>query len=177
VIWSIVAWAVLGDGDKAFELFDLLNPIRHTSSPRDIGVYLGEPYAMAADVYMSNPYRGRAGWTWYTGAAGWMYQAGLEWILGIRREGSRLSLEPRIPAGWPGYSAEYRYGGSVYAIEVRNRQSGGTGPGLTVDGKPVPAEPGADAAGHSPASATAAPGGWHVALVDDGARHEIVLQL
>jgi cellobiose phosphorylase len=177
VIWSIVAWAVLGDGDKAFELFDLLNPIRHTSSLRDIGVYLGEPYAMAADVYMSNPYRGRAGWTWYTGAAGWMYQAGLEWILGIRREGSRLFLEPRIPAGWPGYSAEYRYGGSVYAIEVRNRQSGGTGPGLTVDGKPVPAEPGADAAGHSPASATAAPGGWHVALVDDGARHEIVLQL
>jgi len=143
VLWSIVAWAILGNGDKAFELFDMLNPIRHTESPRDIAVYLGEPYVMAADVYMSSPYRGRAGWTWYTGAAGWMYQAGLEWILGIRREGSRLRLEPRIPAGWPGYKAEYRYGGSVYAIEVRNRQAGagGPGPGLRVDGRPVTAAP------------------------------------
>jgi Cellobiose phosphorylase len=211
VIWSIVAWAMLGDGDKAYELFDMLNPIRHTASPRDIAVYLGEPYAMAADVYMSNPYRGRAGWTWYTGAAGWMYQAGLEWILGIRREGGRLRLEPRIPAGWPGYKAEYRHGGSVYAIEVRNRQAGRAEPGLTVDGKPVPSGPGREggggpapasgggsvdhepasrgaaadhspasggaSAGHAPASATAAPGAWYVDLVDDGARHEIVLQL
>jgi len=138
VIWSIVAWSILGDGDRAYELFDMLNPIRHTASPREIAVYLGEPYAMAADVYMSNPYRGRAGWTWYTGAAGWMYQAGIEWILGIRREGDRLRLEPRIPAGWPGFRAEYRYGGSVYAIEVRNRQAGGgSGPVLTIDGKPA----------------------------------------
>jgi cellobiose phosphorylase len=142
VLWSIVAWAILGDGDKAFELFDMLNPIRHTASPREVAVYLGEPYAMAADVYMSNPYRGRAGWTWYTGAAGWMYQAGVEWILGIRREGSRLRLEPRIPSGWPGYRAEYRYGGSVYAIEVRNRRIGGSGPSLAVDGRPIPADAG-----------------------------------
>lgn len=227
VLWSIVAWAILGDGDKAFELFDMLNPIRHTSSPREVAVYLGEPYAMAADVYMSNPYRGRAGWTWYTGAAGWMYQAGVEWILGIRREGGRLRLEPRIPAGWPGFRAEYRFGGSVYAIEVRNRQAGGSGPGLTVDGKPVPAcaaaesgtgsEPGspsegarpdghpaeaggaADAPAPSPEAApdrrertreavpaegggvsplsAAATGRWYVELIDDGARHEVVLQL
>jgi cellobiose phosphorylase len=240
VIWSIVAWSILGDGDKAFELFDMLNPIRHTASPREIAVYLGEPYAMAADVYMSNPYRGRAGWTWYTGAAGWMYQAGVEWILGIRREGGRLLLKPRIPAGWPGFKAEYRFGGSVYAIEVIGRQAGRNGPGLTVDGKPVPAEAGragdggggpakagrADggpaagapkpaaanggaAAGRDAASAGSAavrtdavgsavaqppdfagsdysrgavapvnaPAGWYVDLVDDGARHEVVLQL
>src|SRR5690606_20947612 len=88
VLWSIVAWALLGNGDKAFELFDMLNPVTHTASPGDIRTYVGEPYVMAADVYMSEPYKGRAGWTWYTGASGWMYQAGIEWVLGLRREGS-----------------------------------------------------------------------------------------
>jgi hypothetical protein len=212
---------MLGDGDRAHELFDMLNPIRHTASPRDIAVYLAEPYVMAADVYMSNPYRGRAGWTWYTGAAGWMYQAGVEWILGIRREGGRLRLEPRIPAGWPGFRAEYRFGGSVYAIEVRNRRAGGGGgvePGLTIDGKPLPAwsgqageavpalsaskqaaaegapasnapkqsaaerapapdAPKQAAADGAPPTPTASAGGWFIDLVDDGARHEVVLQL
>ncbi|MGK9250699.1 GH36-type glycosyl hydrolase domain-containing protein [Paenibacillus humicus] len=120
VIWSIVAWAKLGQGDKAADLFRLLNPVSHAKSPGDVRRYGGEPYVMAADVYTTDIYGGKAGWTWYTGASGWMYQAGLEWILGLRREGDELIIEPCLPADWPSVSLTYRHGGSRTEIRVLN---------------------------------------------------------
>ncbi|MDF2934945.1 MAG: glycosyltransferase, partial [Paenibacillaceae bacterium] len=116
VIWSIAAWSKLGQGDKAFELFHLLNPVNHTRTDQEVRQYTGEPYVMAADVYTSEPHRGHAGWTWYTGAAGWMYQVGLEWILGIRRRGSRLVLDPCVPDSWPGFQVDYRFGSTEYTL-------------------------------------------------------------
>ena len=120
VIWSIVAWSMLGNGDKAFELFHMLNPITHTMTPAEINRYYGEPYVMAADIYSAEPHKGHAGWTWYTGAAGWMYQAGLEWILGIRRRGDKLVISPCIPKNWPAFSVRYRHGDAEYQIQVNN---------------------------------------------------------
>ena len=102
-IWSILAFAALGDGDKAGELFSILNPINHASTRAGVHRYKVEPYVMAADVYAEPPHVGRGGWTWYTGSAGWMYQAGVEWILGFRLRGTTLVLDPCIPRAWPGY--------------------------------------------------------------------------
>ncbi|WP_018130856.1 GH36-type glycosyl hydrolase domain-containing protein [Effusibacillus pohliae] len=130
VIWSILAWCQLGDGDRAFELFHMLNPLTHTRTPHEVRRYAGEPYVMAADVYTAEPHKGRAGWTWYTGAAGWMYQAGIEWILGVRRRGNRLYIQPCIPKEWPAFTVRYRYGKTQYLITVKN------GLHLPVDGKP-----------------------------------------
>ena len=96
-IWSVLAFAALGDGNKAGELFSILNPINHASTTAGMYRYKVEPYVMAGDVYAEPPHTGRGGWTWYTGAAGWMYQAGIEWILGFHLRGTELSLEPCIP--------------------------------------------------------------------------------
>lgn len=138
VIWSIVAWSGLGEGDKAFELFHMLNPVTHALTANEVRQYAGEPYAMAADVYTSSPHKGRAGWTWYTGAAGWMYQAGVEAILGLRRRGDKLHLAPCIPRNWPGYEASYRFGGTMYRIAVRNPAGKSTGwSKLAVDGEVI----------------------------------------
>ncbi|HZG56247.1 GH36-type glycosyl hydrolase domain-containing protein [Paenibacillus sp.] len=139
VLWSIMAWAQLGKGDKAFELFHMLNPINHTRTEQEVRRYVGEPYAVAADVYTAPPHEGHAGWTWYTGASGWMYQVGVEWILGIRRRGDRLYLDPQIPSEWPGYEATYRFGETRYRIAVRRRPAGepAAAPQLTVDGHPA----------------------------------------
>ncbi|MBM7566291.1 GH36-type glycosyl hydrolase domain-containing protein [Paenibacillus sacheonensis] len=136
VIWSIVAWSMLGDGNKAFELFHMFNPITHTKSAFEARTYVGEPYAMTADVYTEPPHRGHAGWTWYTGAAGWMYQAGIEWILGLKRRGNRLLINPCIPAEWPEFSVTYTYGRTAYRINVYNpsRRSGGC-TALRIDGE------------------------------------------
>ena len=117
-MWAILAFAKLGSGDKAGELFALLNPINHARAPEDVERYKVEPYVVAADVYSVAPHAGRGGWTWYTGAAGWMYRAGVEGILGIRREGALLVIDPCVPAAWPGFEATVTLAATRYAIRV-----------------------------------------------------------
>ncbi|HBV86948.1 MAG TPA: glycosyl transferase family 36 [Desulfosporosinus sp.] len=122
-IWSILAYATLGDGDKAAELFQMLSPIHHARTEHEVHRYKVEPYVMAADVYATPSHVGRGGWTWYTGAAGWMYQAGLEGILGFTRQGDRLVLKPCIPSRWPGFSLTYQYQSTTYKILIENPNS------------------------------------------------------
>jgi len=118
--WSVVAFAMLGEGDKAGELFNLLSPIYHASRRADLHRYKVEPYAVAGDVYSRPPHVGRGGWTWYTGAAGWLYRAGLEWILGFRKQGSALRIDPCIPRDWKRFEITYRHGATPYRITVEN---------------------------------------------------------
>jgi cyclic beta-1,2-glucan synthetase len=119
-IWSLIAFAKLGDGDRAKELFDFFSPIQHTREPAKVSRYKLEPYAVAADIYAAPAPAGRGGWSWYTGAAGWLYRAGLESILGIRIAGNELAIEPCIPRGWRRFDVEYRHGRSLYRITVTN---------------------------------------------------------
>ena len=138
-IWCVCAEAELGHGDRAHELFSLLNPVLHAASRTGVQTYKVEPYVLAADVYGVAPHTGRGGWTWYTGSSGWMYRAGIEYILGIRVQGDHLVINPKIPREWPGFSAAYRHGGSVYRIEVEN--PGKTGEGVErvdLDGAALP---------------------------------------
>jgi cyclic beta-1,2-glucan synthetase len=122
-LWSVMAFAGLGDGDKAAALFWMLNPINHARTRIDMYRYKVEPYVVAADIYAAPGHVGRGGWTWYTGAAGWMQRAGVESILGLRIEGSVLRLDPCIPKSWPRFEITLRHGGSRYEIVVENPQS------------------------------------------------------
>jgi cyclic beta-1,2-glucan synthetase len=117
-MWVILAFAKLGAGEQANDLFALVNPINHARTPEQVERYKVEPYVVAADVYSVSPHVGRGGWTWYTGSAGWMYRAGIEGILGIRREGAYLVVDPCIPAEWPGFEATIRLGSTLYDIRV-----------------------------------------------------------
>jgi cyclic beta-1,2-glucan synthetase len=126
-IWTLMAFAELGDGERAAELFSLLNPINHASNRAGVYRYKVEPYVMAADVYGLSPHVGRGGWTWYTGSASWMYRAALESILGVQRHGDLLKISPCIPRHWPGFEIDYREDGVLYRIRVR-RTTGGAPP-------------------------------------------------
>ncbi|HEX5354261.1 MAG TPA: glycosyl transferase family 36 [Rhodanobacteraceae bacterium] len=119
-VWSLIAFAMLGDGDKAGELLEIFDPIRKSDSPEKLARYKVEPYVECADVYSVAPHVGRGGWTWYSGSAGWLYRAIVEWVLGIRLRGRQLLLEPCIPRQWKGYAFTYRHGASAYRIEVAN---------------------------------------------------------
>ncbi|TAK02465.1 MAG: glycosyl transferase [Chloroflexota bacterium] len=121
-IWAALAFAALGEGDKAGELFSILNPINHASTRAGVHRYKVEPYVMPADVYAEPPHVGRGGWTWYTGSAGWMYQAGVEAILGFHLRGTTLVIDPCIPRAWPGYEIDFRYHSSRYQITILNPQ-------------------------------------------------------
>ncbi|KAA5604003.1 glycosyl transferase [Roseospira marina] len=118
-MWAILAFAKLGDGAKAAELFAMLNPITHARRHDDVQRYKVEPYVVAADVYSQPPHVGRGGWTWYTGSAAWMYRAGVEGILGLRREGRDLVVDPRIPDTWPGFEATVTVAGTRCDIRVK----------------------------------------------------------
>jgi len=114
-LWSILAMARLGDNEKAWQLFSMLNPIHHGAKP---DIYRVEPYVIAADVYSLEPHRGKGGWTWYTGAAGWYYRAATEGILGIRHQSEKLFISPVLPKEWNEYSAQWRYQSATYRIIV-----------------------------------------------------------
>lgn len=148
-IWTNWAVAKLGDGKRAEELFSLLNPILQSDTREKSDVYRVEPYVICADIYSVEPYLRRGGWTWYTGSASWMYRLGIEGLLGFRREGDKLRVDPVIPPEWDGFSITYRFGSSIYHIQVKN-------PHHISRGGPNPSIP----------------------LVDDGQEHivEIVLQ-
>ena len=140
-IWSVVAFAVLGEGDVAVDLFNLLSPIHQASRRADVHRYKVEPYAVPADVYSQPPHVGRGGWTWYTGAAGWLYRAGLEWILGFRKRGPALLLDPCIPRAWKRFEITYRHGDTLYRITVENPKGVCRGVSrVSLDGTPLPRE-------------------------------------
>jgi cellobiose phosphorylase len=119
-IWSVWAYASLGQGDRAQALYRLLNPIYHSDTLEKTTRYLTEPYYIAADIYSVSPHTGNGGWTGYTGSAGWMYRLGIEAILGISRVGNMLKINPCIPRDWPDYKLTYRFGSTHYSISVKN---------------------------------------------------------
>jgi cyclic beta-1,2-glucan synthetase len=127
-IWAVMAFAAAGDAEKAWELFRLINPVRHGDSPAAIEKYKVEPYVVAADIYTNPQHMGRGGWTWYTGSAGWMYRLITESLLGIRLEVNKLHIAPLLPSDWESFDVHYRYRNTVHHIHVRR-----TGPGNGVD--------------------------------------------
>jgi cyclic beta-1,2-glucan synthetase len=135
-LWSVLATALSGDGDRAFELFQMLNPITHSDSPEGVDVYKVEPYVVAADVYTAKGHLGRGGWTWYTGSASWMYRIALEAILGFHQRGEKLYIEPCIPKTWNQFSIDYRFRSTTYRILVENPEGVERGlVELSVDGQ------------------------------------------
>ena len=154
-LWTVLATALRRDGDRAFELYQMVNPLTHTDTAAGVARYKVEPYVVAADVYATAGALGRGGWTWYTGSAAWMYRVGLEAILGFTKRGATLRIDPCVPEGWPEFTIEYRFGTSRYVITVHAPATAGE-PEVTVDG-------------------TLAESG-NIALVDDGQRHVVVIR-
>jgi cyclic beta-1,2-glucan synthetase len=159
-VWSVIAFATLGEGDKAAALFSLLNPINHARTRADVHCYKVEPYVIAADIYAVKPHVGRGGWTWYTGSGGWMQRAGIESILGLRLRGDVLEFEPCIPRSWPGFAVTLRHRSARYEIVVENPNGVSRGI-VSVETAGV-------------AVATQA---LKLALLDDGVTHKIVVRL
>ncbi|MGE5103171.1 MAG: GH36-type glycosyl hydrolase domain-containing protein, partial [Betaproteobacteria bacterium] len=141
-IWSAMAFAALGDRERAWDLARMINPVNHARTPEGVFTYAVEPYVIAADVYALAPHTGRGGWSWYTGSAGWMYRLIVESLLGLTRESDRLCFTPCLPADWTAFNIRYRYGETVYEIALRQVLAGGDeridATRVTVDGVAQP---------------------------------------
>ncbi len=138
-IWTAMAFARMGEYERAWELFALLNPIHHGGTPEQIDTYKVEPYVVAADIYAVVPHTGRGGWTWYTGSAGWMYRLLIEELLGVKLEGDQLRLDPHLPSAWNTYKIHYRYRQTVYHITIsRHAADSASTHLLSLDGQELP---------------------------------------
>ena len=134
-----MAFAMMGETERAWELFAMLNPVNHGDTAQAIERYKVEPYVMCADIYGVAPHIGRGGWTWYTGAAGWMYRLTIETLLGLHLEGEHLRVTPRVPAHWKSYKIHYRFRDTVYHIAFQRRAgASGQGSGVRLDGAECP---------------------------------------
>lgn len=111
---------MLGFGDKATELYRMINPIEHSKTKDSSKKYKVEPYVIPADIYGSNNLAGRGGWTWYTGSSSWYYKAGIEYILGLKIRNGVMSIEPCISKDWKEYTIKYKWKNSFYNIIVKN---------------------------------------------------------
>jgi cyclic beta-1,2-glucan synthetase len=157
-LWSIWAWAKLGDGGLAHTLYQMINPICRADSSAKAAIYQVEPYVISADVYGVAPHVGRGGWSWYTGSSGWMYRLGIEALLGLQRDAKHLWLDPCIPADWHGFRLQVRVGSANYHFTVENPQGVQQGViAVVLDGIPVATQ--------------------RVPVVDDGAIHEVTVTL
>jgi cyclic beta-1,2-glucan synthetase len=134
----IIAAALMGRGTEAVEMFELINPINSSLDAKHLQVYRGEPYVTCGDVYSEGNLSGRAGWSWYTGSAGWLYQAGLEYIVGLKVKATGFTIDPTIPADWPQISLKYRRGEREFVITIDNRAGVERGvASVTVDGHEI----------------------------------------
>ena len=158
--WSVMAFAALGQGDRAAEVFAMLNPINHARTRAEALRYKVEPYVVCADIYSVPPHSGRGGWTWYTGSAGWLQRAGVEGVLGIKLHRAMLRVDPCIPKAWDGFEATLAYKSSSYAVRVENPDRVNRGVVFaSVDGVELNERP------------------VSVPLMDDGKRHEVIARL
>jgi cyclic beta-1,2-glucan synthetase len=133
-IWTVMAMAEMGETERAWELFALINPLLHGTTPAEIATYRAEPYVVAADVYGVEPHTGRGGWTWYTGSAGWMYRLIIESLLGLSLEVDKLRIRPKLPAAWKEFRLHYRYRETFYHITIHPGGSGNLANRLRLDG-------------------------------------------
>ena len=121
--WVIMAEAMLGFGDKALEIAQIINPIEHSKTREDAKKFKLEPYIIEADLYANKDMLGQGGWNWYTGSSGWYYRVVLENILGFKIENGYLKIEPCIPKDWKEYEIAYKYKSSMYKIKVFNKNN------------------------------------------------------
>lgn len=157
-LWLTLAYAMRGEGDKAVEILQLLNPVEHALNRSQANLYKVEPYAVAADVYSLKGQVGRGGWTWYTGSAAWMYRVWVEAVLGFHLRADRLYIKPAIPADWKEYSLRYRYGNSIYEIKVENPEGVNCEVlSIKIDGQPATE--------------------GYIPLVDEGKTYQVVVTL
>lgn len=134
--WIMIAEAITGDGDQAFDYYQRINP---SSREAISDLHRCEPYVYAQTIAGRDaPSFGEAKNSWLTGTAAWNYVAITQWILGIRPAFDGLIVDPVIPADWEGFEAVRAFRGATYRITVR-RQNGSANSAhkMTVDGQEV----------------------------------------
>jgi cellobiose phosphorylase len=137
--WVMIAETIVGNGDRAFQYYDQINP----ASKNDIiDRYECEPYCYPQNILGDeHPQFGLARNSWLSGTSSWCYQASTQYILGVSPEHKGLKVSPCIPSSWDSFKAVRKCRNAIYNIEVKNPDKVSKGiKSITVDGKLIDSE-------------------------------------
>lgn len=134
--WAWVAECKLGRGSRAMKFYDALLPENQNDR---MEIRQAEPYSYCQFIMgRDHAAHGRARHPFMTGSAGWSYFAATRYMLGVRPEFDRLTVDPCIPAEWDGFTVVRRWRGAEYRIRVENPDHVEKGvKRIEVDGKPA----------------------------------------
>jgi len=134
--WVIIAETLVGNGDRAFEYYQQINPAAKNDKMEE---YELEPYVYAQNILGDEHAQfGLGRNSWLSGTASWMYQAATKYILGIRPCYKGLEIDPCIPQAWDGFQATRIFRGATYKVHVNNPQHVCKGvASLKVDGETI----------------------------------------
>ena len=134
--WISCAEAVLGHGDRAFEVYRKTCP----AYIEDISeIHRTEPYVYSQMVAGKDaPTFGEAKNSWLTGTAAWTFFNVSQYILGIQPTLDGLKVDPCIPHTLGSFTVTRRFRGAVYHITVDNAAAVQHGVKVvTVDGRAI----------------------------------------
>jgi N,N'-diacetylchitobiose phosphorylase len=135
--WAIIAEAMLGRGDRAFEYYLAYLPANYNDTADE---YYMEPYVYSqfiTGIEHANSF-GRARNSWLTGTASWSFVAISQYILGVRSDYDGLIIDPSIPKAWDGFKITRRFRGKQFNITVQNPNHVSKGvASMTVNGQKV----------------------------------------
>lgn len=116
--WIVVAEAVLGRGDKAYEAWKRTSFLTRAKDP---DTYKVEPYVYSEFTYgPESPRFGLGSYSWMTGSAAWFFRACIDYILGVRPEIEGLLIDPCIPKEWDKFEIKRIFRGATYFIKIKN---------------------------------------------------------
>ena len=117
-LWVIIAETIVGNGDRAFEYYNQINPV---AKNHNIDDFECEPYVYPQNILGDeHPQFGLARNSWLSGTASWAYQAGTQYILGVKPTYEGLEINPCVPGKWDGFRVTRKFRNAVYQIEVKN---------------------------------------------------------
>lgn len=133
--WAIIALAMLGRGNEAFEIYDKLIP-DHVIDKVGVERYLCEPYAYCSNIRALYADRGgEAAVSWVTGTSTWMYNAVTQYIFGVKPKFDGIEINPVLPDSIKEANVVRKFKNTTFKIHIVNEKSGNTT--LFVDGKKV----------------------------------------
>ncbi len=116
--WISIAEAVMGHGDRAFEVYRRICP----AYLQDVSeIHRTEPYVYSQMIAGPDAARfGEAKNSWLTGTAAWTFVNVSQYILGIQPTLAGLKIDPCIPEDCRGFTVTRRFRGATFVIRVEN---------------------------------------------------------
>jgi len=133
--WAVMAEAMLGHGDRAYEYYRAYMPAAYNDKAELRQI---EPYVQCQSAHSKfSPKFGAFRLPWLSGTVAWAYYAPTHYILGVRAEYDGLRIDPCLPSSWPEVKLTRRFRGRDFNITIRNGQAGHGVRKMIVNGQEV----------------------------------------